>query len=601
MKSKSFTLKRGQFELELDNMNFSSAGIYLLKGENGSGKTSFLEEVLKKNKFDDLENIANKVSYFSQPIYRYSMVANEYLNYLNVDELCDLFEIDYLHKNILDISGGEITKLKIIRTLARDVSVYVFDEPTNNLDDKSTEIFLNLIEKISEDKTIIISSHDPRLVNKLNYHTEYVFANGTAKMQIVSEPRKKIVEYKESSHGKIRFKTLLISNFNLLISSLLFLLLSILSLILAFISINEIAFPEAFPDNAVELLDVGEPLDYHFKVKLSEDEYEELEHYYYENPDYLSDEELKKLLERDDITNIYIWDNVYMTNLGIPEDDVLEIVAVPNVMTESKRDARSTPASKGFLIKGRLPKDNANECTISLDKMYEDYNYTGDINDIIGLEIEVANKKCQVVGVSMLDVINISFEDGMDQYGIIDLTSDNFDSIQRIKQFKIDNEYWNINIDRVFITYENSSEKEVHDEIFKLTHSYQVTSNLTQNERTQYQFKQTVKGNIPIVTLLSVIGAIIFIVSGTKSAKGIYSYFSDMSDVSLTTNKIKTRLFMLLCFDFVVSIIIILIALTIFITDYQYVLITIPLQLISIIIFFIATLIVLKRITKKYV
>lgn len=64
------------------------------------------------------------------------------------------------------ISGGEAQKISLIRGLLRpDCDMYIFDEPTNNLDKGSREFFINEITELSRSAMIVIATHDNELKN----------------------------------------------------------------------------------------------------------------------------------------------------------------------------------------------------------------------------------------------------------------------------------------------------------------------------------------------------------------------------------------------------------------------------------------------------
>jgi putative ABC transport system ATP-binding protein len=66
------------------------------------------------------------------------------------------------------LSGGQEQRVAIARAIVGDPSVLVADEPTGDLDAKSAEDILNLMESLNRDfhKTIVMVTHDPRAASR---------------------------------------------------------------------------------------------------------------------------------------------------------------------------------------------------------------------------------------------------------------------------------------------------------------------------------------------------------------------------------------------------------------------------------------------------
>jgi ABC-type bacteriocin/lantibiotic exporter with double-glycine peptidase domain len=58
------------------------------------------------------------------------------------------------------LSGGQKQIISIARALYRDSDVIIFDEPSSALDESKSNNLLEIIKKLSADKTVIMVTHD---------------------------------------------------------------------------------------------------------------------------------------------------------------------------------------------------------------------------------------------------------------------------------------------------------------------------------------------------------------------------------------------------------------------------------------------------------
>ncbi len=66
------------------------------------------------------------------------------------------------------MSGGQQQRVAVARAISNDPLVVLADEPTANLDSKSGDVLLDLMQKMNKEKniTFIFSSHDPQVIER---------------------------------------------------------------------------------------------------------------------------------------------------------------------------------------------------------------------------------------------------------------------------------------------------------------------------------------------------------------------------------------------------------------------------------------------------
>ncbi len=75
--------------------------------------------------------------------------------------------VDYAHQLPTALSGGQQQSVAVARALANDPPILAADEPTGNLDSKTTEMIFRLFEElVNSGKTILMVTHDNDLAKR---------------------------------------------------------------------------------------------------------------------------------------------------------------------------------------------------------------------------------------------------------------------------------------------------------------------------------------------------------------------------------------------------------------------------------------------------
>ena len=141
-------------------------------GKNGEGKSTMVKAIMKEIDFEGKLEIGHNVQigYFAQN--QASLLDGELTVFDTIDQIAvgdirtkikDLlgafmFSGDDTTKKVKVLSGGEKTRLAMIKLLLEPVNVLILDEPTNHLDMKTKDIIKDALRDF--DGTLILVSHD---------------------------------------------------------------------------------------------------------------------------------------------------------------------------------------------------------------------------------------------------------------------------------------------------------------------------------------------------------------------------------------------------------------------------------------------------------
>ena len=88
-----------------------------------------------------------------------------------VEEVLDLVDLKDLSKRYpFQLSGGQQQRVAVARALASKPKFVLADEPTANLDSKSTANLLDIMSSLNKEEsmTFIFSTHDQRVIDRAN-------------------------------------------------------------------------------------------------------------------------------------------------------------------------------------------------------------------------------------------------------------------------------------------------------------------------------------------------------------------------------------------------------------------------------------------------
>jgi ATP-binding cassette subfamily F protein 3 len=152
----------------------------VLVGPNGAGKSTLLKilgGVLEFQKGERKEGLNAKIAYFSQhrsatldpekTVIAEVMDANAELREEDVRGLLGsfLFRKDEIYKKTAVLSGGEKTRLNLIKFLVNPPNLLLMDEPTTHLDIHTVESLILALENY--EGTLVFISHDVHFIRKL--------------------------------------------------------------------------------------------------------------------------------------------------------------------------------------------------------------------------------------------------------------------------------------------------------------------------------------------------------------------------------------------------------------------------------------------------
>ena len=197
-----------------DKVIFKDANIVIERGQkvafvgkNGEGKSTMIKAIMKEIQIDggSVEIGHNaQIGYFAQN--QASLLDENATIFETIDRIAVgdvrtqiknilgafMFQGDDIQKKVKVLSGGEKTRLAMIKLLLEPVNLLILDEPSNHLDMKTKDIIKDALRDF--DGTLILVSHDRDFLDGL---AEKVFEFGNKRVKEHFEDLKGFLEIKK--------------------------------------------------------------------------------------------------------------------------------------------------------------------------------------------------------------------------------------------------------------------------------------------------------------------------------------------------------------------------------------------------------------------
>ena len=166
--------EKTDFLFHIDKLKIKKGGLYVIKGENGSGKSMFLNLLFGNVKLSFsrggfiLTDEMDEAAFLTYPIFTVDGDFMKNMYEIPIDkELMHLLQVDFSDKEILsnpvNLSYGQQQKLALLRVFGLNSPILFLDEPLSNLDKKTQENVVAYIRKLKGEKTILVVMHSDEL------------------------------------------------------------------------------------------------------------------------------------------------------------------------------------------------------------------------------------------------------------------------------------------------------------------------------------------------------------------------------------------------------------------------------------------------------
>ena len=174
------------------NLSFDRGEFVAITGKSGSGKSTLLNVISGMDSYEEGELYieGQTTSHYLQPEweeYREKYISFIFQDYNIIESFTVLQNVELALMHIEDkkarreramelirrvglashvkqkgskLSGGQKQRTVIARALAKDSPIILADEPTGNLDSATSKEIISLLREVSEDKLLIVVTHN---------------------------------------------------------------------------------------------------------------------------------------------------------------------------------------------------------------------------------------------------------------------------------------------------------------------------------------------------------------------------------------------------------------------------------------------------------